>query len=137
MNNRHLTLSLALALALGSPAAITAIARAASGVKCQPRRNGQTVVDAARPPDSPARLGELHNAADCFALGLRQDVMVPAEVIDRGLPLAEAVERFERSLIAAELQRQGGSLARTSEALRIAKTTLHDKIRKYGLKSEG
>ena len=63
--------------------------------------------------------------------------MVPAEVIDRGLPLAEAVERFERSLIAAELQRQGGSLARTSEALRIAKTTLHDKIRKYGLKSEG
>ena len=86
--------------------------------------------------DWPGNVRELRNAADCFALGLRQDVMVPAEVIDRGLPLAEAVERFERSLIAAELQRQGGSLARTSEALRIAKTTLHDKIRKYDLKSE-
>ena len=86
--------------------------------------------------DWPGNVRELRNAADCFALGLLQDVMVPAEVIDRGLPLAEAVERFERSLIAAELQRQGGSLARTSEALRIAKTTLHDKIRKYELKSE-
>ncbi|MDQ5917241.1 MAG: two-component system, response regulator AauR, partial [Pseudomonadota bacterium] len=85
----------------------------------------------------PGNVRELRNAADCFALGLRQDVMVPAEVIDRGLPLAEAVERFERSLIAAELNRQEGSLARTSEALRIAKTTLHDKIRKYGLQSAG
>jgi two-component system C4-dicarboxylate transport response regulator DctD len=49
------------------------------------------------------------------------------------LPLAEAVEGFERALIAAELQRNHGSLARTSESLKIAKTTLHDKIRKYGL----
>ena len=87
--------------------------------------------------DWPGNVRELRNAADCFALGLREHVMVPAEVIDRSLPLAEAVERFERSLIAAELQRQGGSLVRTSEALRIAKTTLHDKIRKYELKSEG
>ncbi|MFA7293210.1 MAG: sigma-54 dependent transcriptional regulator [Rhodocyclaceae bacterium] len=85
--------------------------------------------------DWPGNVRELRNAADCFALGLRKDVMVPAEVIDRGLPLAEAVERFERSLIAAELKRQDGSLTRTSEALRIAKTTLHDKIRKHGLQS--
>ncbi|MEN9428053.1 MAG: hypothetical protein RLZZ220_2402, partial [Pseudomonadota bacterium] len=28
-----------------------------------------------------------------------------------------------------------GSLARSAEALRVAKTTLHDKIRKYGLGS--
>jgi two-component system C4-dicarboxylate transport response regulator DctD len=59
------------------------------------------------------------------------------EAVDRGLTLAEAVERFERSLIAAELRRNDGSLARTSEALRVAKTTLHDKIRKYGLQSGG
>ncbi|MCP5269140.1 MAG: sigma-54-dependent Fis family transcriptional regulator [Zoogloeaceae bacterium] len=85
--------------------------------------------------DWPGNVRELRNAADCFALGLRNDVMTPADVIDRGLPLAEAVDRFERSLIAAELSRQDGSLARTSEALRIAKTTLHDKIRKHGLQS--
>jgi len=87
--------------------------------------------------DWPGNVRELRNAADCFALGLRNDVLAPAEVIDRGLPLAEAVERFERSLIAAELQRQGGSLTRASEALRVAKTTLHDKIKKYALKTDG
>lgn len=80
--------------------------------------------------DWPGNVRELRNAADCFALGLRQDVMVPAEAIDRGLPLAEAVERFERSLIAAEMKRQDGNLTRASEALRVAKTTLHDKIKK-------
>jgi two-component system C4-dicarboxylate transport response regulator DctD len=33
----------------------------------------------------------------------------------------------------AEALRRHGSLSRTAEALVIAKTTLHDKIRKYGL----
>ncbi|MBS0543001.1 MAG: hypothetical protein JSR40_04595, partial [Proteobacteria bacterium] len=36
------------------------------------------------------------------------------------------------ALIADALRRHG-SLARTAEALCIAKTTLHDKVRKYGL----
>ncbi len=85
----------------------------------------------------PGNVRELRNAADCYVLGLRRDFMAPAASLDRGLPLAEAVERFERSLIEAELKRQDGSLARASEALRIAKTTLHDKIRKYGLKTAG
>jgi transcriptional regulator with GAF, ATPase, and Fis domain len=41
---------------------------------------------------------------------------------------------FERSPIVAELRRQGGGLAHSAEALRAAKTTLHDKIRRYGLR---
>jgi two-component system C4-dicarboxylate transport response regulator DctD len=36
-------------------------------------------------------------------------------------------------LIADALQRTQGSLARSAEDLCIPKTTLHDKIRKYGL----
>jgi len=36
-------------------------------------------------------------------------------------------------LIAAELERNEGSVTRSARALRIAKTTLTDKIRKYGL----
>ena len=40
-----------------------------------------------------------------------------------------------REVIAEALRQQGGSLARTAEALRVPKTTLHDKIRKYGLGS--
>ena len=35
------------------------------------------------------------------------------------------------------LRRTNGSLARSAEALCIAKTTLHDKIRKYGLGEGG
>ena len=42
-----------------------------------------------------------------------------------------AVERFERELIQAELQRQGGNVARCAEALKVAKTTLHDKIKRF------
>jgi len=81
----------------------------------------------------PDNVRELRNAADCFVLGLNKMADVPA-VAAGGVPLAEAVDSFERALIAAELQRHDGSLARTSEALKIAKTTLHDKIRKHGLK---
>ena len=48
-------------------------------------------------------------------------------------PLAESVEAFERALIVDALRRHQGSLSRSAEALGVAKTTLHDKIRKYGL----
>ena len=42
-------------------------------------------------------------------------------------------EFYERALIVAELARHGGNGTRASEALGIARTTLHDKMRKYGL----
>ena len=35
--------------------------------------------------------------------------------------------------VIADALRRHGSLARAAEALAVAKTTLHDKIRKYGL----
>jgi len=84
--------------------------------------------------DWPGNVRELRNAAECLVLGLRREFGAAASAPDaRGASLAEAVDHFERSLIAAELRRQSGSLARCAEALRVAKTTLHDKIRKYGL----
>jgi two-component system C4-dicarboxylate transport response regulator DctD len=43
------------------------------------------------------------------------------------------VEQFERALIADALRRNEGNLSRASEALGVAKTTLFDKVRKYGL----
>ena len=69
----------------------------------------------------------------CLVLGVGKDILGTATGEAAPASLAESVESFERSLIAAELRRQGGSLARSAESLRIAKTTLHDKIRKYGL----
>jgi transcriptional regulator with PAS, ATPase and Fis domain len=43
------------------------------------------------------------------------------------------VEQFERALIADALRRHAGNLTRAGEALGVAKTTLFDKVRKYGL----
>jgi len=83
--------------------------------------------------DWPGNVRELRNAAECIVLGLRRDFGSPSSPEARPASLAEAVENFERSLIAAELRRHNGNLARSSESLQIAKTTLHDKIRKYGL----
>ncbi|WP_150426996.1 sigma-54 dependent transcriptional regulator [Dechloromonas sp. CZR5] len=84
----------------------------------------------------PGNVRELRNVADRCVLGIEAGSPPfgqPAGEAPR--PLAETVEAFERALIADALRRYG-SLARTAEALTIAKTTLHDKIRKYGLHSE-
>lgn len=81
---------------------------------------------------------ELRNVADCLVLG------IPCAVIETSMPalastdapalsLAEMVERYERELIGAELNKHQGNVAHSARALRIPKTTLADKVRKYGL----
>lgn len=80
----------------------------------------------------PGNIRELRNAADCHALGISRDAMAPGS--GNAVPsLTEAVENYERGLVASEFARQEGNIARTSEALKIARTTLHDKLKKYGL----
>jgi len=85
----------------------------------------------------PGNVRELRNVADCLVLGVRNGVLDEAgpvgAVASTDLSLSESVDRFERGLIAAELARQGGNVARCAEALKIAKTTLHDKIKRHGL----
>ncbi|HEX5393991.1 MAG TPA: sigma-54 dependent transcriptional regulator [Rhodocyclaceae bacterium] len=84
--------------------------------------------------DWPGNVRELRNVADCHVLGIRKDIAASGGAPrQEGQSLAEAVDSFERSLIAAELSRQTGNLTKAAEALRVAKTTLHDKVRKYGL----
>ncbi|ATE59671.1 sigma-54-dependent transcriptional regulator [Thauera sinica] len=81
----------------------------------------------------PGNVRELRNVADRCVLGIEAGSPPFGQPAgDRPCPLAETVEAFERALIADALRRHG-SLARTAEALAIAKTTLHDKVRKYGL----
>jgi two-component system C4-dicarboxylate transport response regulator DctD len=90
----------------------------------------------------PGNVRELRNMADCLVLGVRKDILGPgpapdaAEAAEEGLSLADSVDSFERSLIAAELRRQEGNIARTAKELRVPKTTLNDKIRKYRLQGE-
>ncbi|MFM2329668.1 MAG: hypothetical protein RLZZ494_1771 [Pseudomonadota bacterium] len=92
----------------------------------------------------PGNVRELRNVAECLVLGVPQAVLgesttapspEPDESTATGPSLAETVDGFERSLIAEELKRQGGNIARTAKALRVAKTTLADKVRKYSLGS--
>ncbi|MCV2216665.1 sigma-54-dependent transcriptional regulator [Thauera sp. Sel9] len=81
----------------------------------------------------PGNVRELRNVADRCVLGIEAGSPPFGQPQgERPSPLGETVEAFERALIADALRRHG-SLARTAEALAIAKTTLHDKIRKYGL----
>ena len=91
----------------------------------------------------PGNVRELRNVADCLVLGVRKDILGPGPATEspgagdeEGLSLSDSVDRFERSLIAAELRRQEGNIARTAKELRVPKTTLNDKIRKYRLQGE-
>ena len=81
----------------------------------------------------PGNVRELRNVADRCVLGIESGSPPFGQLLADGpTPLAETVEAFERALISDALRRHG-SLARTAEALVVAKTTLHDKIKKYGL----
>jgi len=86
----------------------------------------------------PGNVRELRNVADRCVLGIESGAPPFGNEGDDHLrPLFETVNAFERALIADALRRHHGSLARSAEALGLAKTTLHDKIRKYGLSEVG
>jgi len=83
----------------------------------------------------PGNVRELRNIAECVVLGVHKPIMGErASTEAEGVTsLVDTVESFERGLIAAELSRHDGNVARSAKALNIAKTTLSDKIRKYQL----
>jgi two-component system C4-dicarboxylate transport response regulator DctD len=81
---------------------------------------------------------ELRNVADCLVLGIPCAVIQttpssPASSDQPAPSLSELVERYERELIVAELNKHHGNVAHSARALRLPKTTLADKVRKYGL----
>jgi two-component system C4-dicarboxylate transport response regulator DctD len=75
---------------------------------------------------------ELQNAAFRHAMGLDLGVGV---VSSRQNPptLPERMAVLEKQLVHQELQRHGGDLKQTYEALGVSRKTLYDKMRKYGL----
>jgi two-component system, NtrC family, C4-dicarboxylate transport response regulator DctD len=88
--------------------------------------------------DWPGNVRELRNAADRYVLGIPDDAAAPA---DEGgaapQPLKERVEQYERALIADALAQAGGAVAQAAEQLQMAKATLYEKIRRYGLVVRG
>ncbi|MDR3375791.1 MAG: sigma-54 dependent transcriptional regulator [Ancalomicrobiaceae bacterium] len=81
--------------------------------------------------DWPGNIREIRNVAERHVLGI--DTTLGTSTPADPVPLAEAVDAFERTLIAEELRRQGGNALQTAKALGVAKSTLFDKIRKYDL----
>ncbi|MWV14683.1 response regulator [Pseudomonas sp. L-22-4S-12] len=83
--------------------------------------------------DWPGNVRELRNVAERFALGL--PVFKGSGAVPDGHEpsFAEAVEAFERNLLGATLERHAGNLSQAAQALGMAKTTLFDKVKKYGL----
>ncbi|MFS0758461.1 sigma-54 dependent transcriptional regulator [Noviherbaspirillum sp. 1P10PC] len=89
--------------------------------------------------DWPGNVRELRNVAERCVLGIASGFAPFADNAEASgpTPLPEAVAAYERALIVDALARNGNSLARAAEALGLAKTTLHDKIRKYRLGEQG
>ena len=90
----------------------------------------------------PGNVRELQNVAERFALGLElsldngaDESAQPSDLEISG-SLSEQVEHFEKSLIAAELERSHSSMRSLAQALGIPRKTLHDKLRKHGLNFE-
>lgn len=83
--------------------------------------------------DWPGNVRELRNVAERYALGLPAFKTAGAQVATPSLDFAEAVEAFEKNLLGEALRRSGGNLSQASQELGMAKTTLFDKVKKYGL----
>lgn len=86
--------------------------------------------------DWPGNVRELRNVADRFVLGLEgrvAGVAGGAAIGESGAALAERVAAFEREIIAVELDRNGGKIKPTYEALQVSRKALYEKMKKYGL----
>ncbi|WP_194086919.1 sigma-54-dependent transcriptional regulator [Pseudohoeflea suaedae] len=87
--------------------------------------------------DWPGNVRELRNVADRFVLGMWQGFEVRGQSVSGGSGnLGERVDAFERSVIIAELSRNGGSLKPTYEALGISRKGLYDKIRRLDISTD-
>ncbi|WP_213875077.1 sigma-54 dependent transcriptional regulator [Pseudomonas sp. dw_358] len=82
--------------------------------------------------DWPGNVRELRNVAERHALGLPA-FKHSGTATAQSLGFAEAVEAFERNLLNEALQRNDGNLSRACLELGMAKTTLFDKVKKFGL----
>ena len=85
----------------------------------------------------PGNVRELKNVAERIVLGISSQISSVSEVIHPSiqypLTLSEQVEVFEKHLIETSLSDNNGNIQDTIETLGIARRTLNEKMRKYGL----
>ena len=82
----------------------------------------------------PGNVRELRNAAERYALGLREPLLpnLPGAESER-LSLAQQVDAFERALIERCLVETGGKISVVMERLDIPRRTLSEKMARFGL----
>lgn len=94
--------------------------------------------------DWPGNVRELRNVADAMVLGVGPQWVAPqtpdtgsVAVEETPQSLALSVEQFERQRIEQALQLHDGNVTLTARYLQTPKTTLVDKLKKYGLGKPG
>jgi len=80
--------------------------------------------------------GPVIRLEDLPADGPRRAPAEPPHELLPGQTLAEAREAFERRTILRALQEQKGNVSRTAERLGLDRTTLHRKLRAFGIDAE-
>lgn len=83
--------------------------------------------------DWPGNVRELRNAAERFALGLDPELSVRNDESAEGDTLSDMMAEHEKSLIAAAIAANRGSLKATYESLGLSRKSLYEKMQKYGL----
>lgn len=82
--------------------------------------------------DWPGNVRELRNYADRWVLGLWNAGTTTSET-SSDTSLSDRVAAFEKSVLTAELNRNGGSMKKTYEALGLSRKGLYDKLQRHGL----
>ena len=91
--------------------------------------------------DWPGNVRELRNVVDRLVLGIGSGLEATAEApADRPAEsqktLSNRVSSYERSIIAAELEKNSGSIKKTYEALGVSRKALYEKMKKYHLEKK-
>ena len=70
-------------------------------------------------------------------LPIRREISVTAQDGGSALPLTDALDEYERGLIASALQRAGGNVAEAARALQTDRANLYRRMRRLGLRGDG
>lgn len=93
---------------------------------------GPDVVARLMAQDWPGNARALMNAAMRFAMGVKDEGGTDAS----GLGLAEQLAQFERSLLVASLDRNGGNATEAASSLKLPRKTFYDKLNRYAIRPE-
>ncbi|MDD3581285.1 MAG: sigma-54 dependent transcriptional regulator [Desulfobacca sp.] len=97
-------------------------------------------LEAMRNYDWPGNVRELENAIErAVVIGKGRQIQL-ADLpflgpTDRSAAVGRSLEEMERQHIAQVLEAEGGNISRTAQVLKINRTTLYHKLKKYGLKT--